>query len=279
MRYFYYILLAAVVAVGCADDSETSISGWAAALPAINHITLQETNYIDNVRITLTDNYSYSNNQLSVHFCKQQYTGMENELGSENSFDYPDDSQAVWKDNHGNSAVYLLDEKGLATSCTYRMGNQTRTYQLTYTNDYLTCIEESIDGAKTGELKLAYDDDGNLSALVTPTETYRVTCHDTPSNDHQLPPCLLMQQLYPLSLHTDALYARLLGKQSAHWVSSIRPTNREYDEETTYSYTLQGNHITRITERTTNTSKLIDGLGNIDIVTNTATRNIAVSID
>lgn len=280
MRYFHYILLTAMLAASCADDNnETGTPGLPATLPAISHITLQETSNIDNVRITLTDNYSYSDNLLTAHSSKQQYTGMENELGSESTFDYPDDSQAVWKDNHGNSAVYQLDEKGYATACTYQMGDQTRSYLFTYTNDYLTQIEESIDGARTGELKLDYDDDGNLSALITPTETYQVECLNTPLNGHQLPPCLLMQQLYPLSLHTDALYARLLGKQSTHWVSSIRPGNREYDEETTYSYTHEGRRITRITEKVTNTSKLIDGAGKPTTVTSTATRSIAVSID
>ncbi len=170
------------------------------------------------------------------------------ELESTTTVTYADGAAEV-TDAAGNTLAYTFDADGRATACVYRTPwGEVRRYAFGYYEassgrHYLSRVAETLGDASQpySEISLDYtaadavtvtcvvDGGGQSFALSFPTE-------GGVDNAAQLP-CLFLAELYPLSLHEAALYARWLGDAYDVLLARCEPTdNAESGEYTTYTY-------------------------------------------
>ncbi|WP_300699670.1 DUF4595 domain-containing protein [Bacteroides sp.] len=270
-QLFILLLLTASIFSACKDEKDTQpiISPF----PNVSQITLSETISSDGGNVSVKDVYLFTDNKLFSHSTVQEFYGQE--LTQEINCSYAND-KAIFTDNNENIATYTLGSNGYATQCTYQMANQTREYRFIYSNDYLTQIEEDIDGVPYTSITLQYSN-GNLQTICN--NALKILCETgNDLNKYQLP-CSYLSDVYPLSLHVNAIYARLLGKQSDHLVIRTAPENND-KEWTDYIYQLDTNNKpTTINIATTSTGTVYDKYGNQSEVTRTDRRSIKVSIE
>lgn len=200
--------------------------------------------------VTTTDAFAYKKGRLSDYTLKQTYTAVEPvEMQSTTTVTYSD-HQATVTDEYGNVSTYSLNDKGYAISCTRKEGGgNTRTYTFSYlTNTEEKCYLENItemldDGAVYATVDIDY---ANYRALriTTHVDTYDQKYTATTPENKEIKniseiPCLFFAELYPLSLHTAALYGKLLGEPFNYLIAQIIPDNNtESNETTTYTYNL-----------------------------------------
>lgn len=270
-QLFIILLLAASIFSACKDDEETQLI--IIPFPDVSQITLSETLSSDGGDVAVKHIYSFTDNKLFSHATIQKF--YEQELAQEINFSYSGD-KVTFTDNNQNTATYTLGSNGYATQCTYRMANQTREYRFIYSNDYLTQIEENIDGLPYSSLALQYNN-GDLQTICS--NTLKILCEaGNDLNKYQLP-CPYLSDAYPLSLHIDAIYARILGKQSNHLIIRTAPENND-KEWTDYTYELDANNKpTTIKIATTSTGTVYDNKGKPSEVTRTDRRSIKVGIE
>jgi len=158
--------------------------------------------------------------------------------------------QAVVTDNFGNVSVYTLDDKGYATSCTRQENGTVRTYTFSYFTApegkyYLKNITESINDGVYASIDIDY---GNYQALriLQKTDTYeQAYTATTPANDginnQSGVPCLFLAELYPLSLHTAALYGKFLGEPFPILIDRIIPDGNK--EVTNYIFSFDKRNL------------------------------------
>lgn len=253
----------------CSDEESDRNSQF----PNISKITLSEMISDDTGTVNKKDSYSFTNNQLLNHSTIQEFYGQS--LNYEINFSYSN-HQAIWIDINGNKAIYTLDKNGYATECIYQQHDQTREYQFFYSNDYLTQIDEKIDGIPYSTIQLHYAS-GDLQSIKSNGQTFLFEVGKDINTYHL--PCLLFRDLHPLSMHIDAIYARLLGKQSFHLITRNIPegNNKEW---TTYTYQLSAdNKPTQIKAATTSTGLVYDENGVSSEVTQRDSITISVRIE
>lgn len=263
------LCLIAVIFSACSDDEDSGNP-----LFAVSKITLSETISNDGGTVQKTEVYSFISNKLVTHSTLQEFHGQRLENGVNCTYS---GNQAVFTDNSGNTATYTTDEGGYATQCIYQMGSQTREYHFSYSNNYLTQIDEKIDNEPYSTMQLQYSDGDLLSVDANGHKTFFQAGAD--SNSYQLP-CLLFNDIYPLSVHIDAIYARLLGKQSLHLIARTNPEGNE-EEWTDYSYQFdeESGKPIQIATATTSTGLVYDKYGNPTEITQTDRRAIGISIE
>ncbi len=274
--YISLLLLATSTLCGCSDseDKNKPASIPIEKQPEIARIILFETISSDGVTVDKKDTYSFSGNKLETHTTSQQFGAQS--LSYEVSVSYSA-NQAVFTDENGNVATYTLGANGYASKCLYRMGSQTREYDFSYVEDcFLAKINEKIDGEPYSSIQLQYSS-GDLKTIEANGQ--KIICQTGDDINSCNLPCLALYDVYPLSLHIDAIYARLLGMQSVHLVTRIAPEGNE-KERTEYTYRLdKQNSPVQIEASTTSTGMVYDKYGQASEVTQTDTRTIHIQIE
>ena len=268
---YCFLLSFSVMAVSaCTDDKEEQNLPPG---PDFNQLTLKENLHSDGGDVYRTDTYVFNNNKLTTHTTVQEFYGQS--LTHEVTLSYSG-NEVTLTDENGNTGTYTLGDTGYATECTYKLSSQIRKYKFTYSSEYLTRIDEEIDGTPYSSVELAYDN-GNLSHIIANGQQTNYQVGNT-KNLYQLP-CLQVCDIYPLSLHTDAIYARLLGTQSKYLIIGNTPEGNE-EEYTKYTYELdKDGKPTGIIAKTTSTGTVIDINGNAYNETKTDTRTININIE
>lgn len=248
LRYTLLLTLCAGMMVGCSEDKE----------PVITTMTVTEYLTSDGGSVTKEDRYTYTDDKLTHHLTTQNFS--DQSMSHEVTLTYTG-NEVTLNYSEGNTAVYTLNADGYAGACTYRLADQTRTYRFTYSNGYLTQVDETIEGTPSLSNVFEYRD-GDLTSIAT--ETNKLICTPaTEVNQSQLP-CPVFEDTYPLSLHLDALYAHLLGKASPHFTGSSAPAVADPQEKTEYSYTKDSTgKIIKIDKKLTYTGTTVDRNGHV----------------
>lgn len=265
----FLLLLSFLIASACIGDKEEP--GFFSTRK-LSKIVFEESLNNDAEDVVRTDTYLFDNNQLT-HTTVQTFS--QDNLTHETTLYYAEGTVTL-TDENDNIAIYTLGDMGYATECTYQLDHQTRKYHFTYSGKYLTRIDEEIDGISYSSVELAYDNE-SLSHLIANGQrtNYQI---GNELNLHQLP-CLQVHDIYPLSLHTDAIYAGVLGAQSKYLIIKNTPEGNE-KEYTEYTYKQDTNGIlTGIKVMTTYMDTVIDGMGNALTEKKTHTRNIKITLE
>lgn len=196
-------------------------------------IVLNETMYSESHPVYKTEKFLFDHDQLVRHSVNQQY--LEDEIANEINLTYSDNQVLVTAGE--TTMTYILNAEGHADECLYRTPYQNRKYVFTYSADgYLTEMTESIDDTPYSITSLSYEN-GDLVAVSSQLNDIENTIiyePGTESSKYNLP-CLGLLDLYPFTLHVEALYAGLLGKAPRHFTARAYPEGND-EEYTTYSY-------------------------------------------
>ena len=167
--------------------------------------------------------------------------------------------KVIITDEVGNESTYIMDDEGRATNCTRNEpGGNIRTYTFSYSTSedgVLTGIKENINGKPYSEITITFLQEGTI-CISESTNNYQNTfIASTNSAYPGIPntisrlPWLFLVERYPLSLHTEALYANILGTPFP--ILPGRLDIEGSDEITTYSYSADKNgYIIDCTGRT-----------------------------
>lgn len=210
------------VMTACEDNNDSTINGNRSAVP-FSQIQLSEKSaYEAGVpTVTTTQTYSYSQGQLTGFTIVQSYSVQGEPMC-----------------------------KGYATSCTRQENGTVRTYTFSYFTApegkyYLKNITESINDGVYASIDIDY---GNYQALriLQKTDTYeQAYTATTPANDginnQSGVPCLFLAELYPLSLHTAALYGKFLGEPFPILIDRIIPDGNK--EVTNYIFSFDKRNL------------------------------------
>ncbi|WP_018669166.1 DUF4595 domain-containing protein [Bacteroides gallinarum] len=253
------LLVAAIGITACENDTDGSDNR-----PAVpfSKIQLSENSPAEAgvPTVTTTQTYLYDRGMLTGSTTVQSYSVQGETMKIENyaTVTY-DGQQAVVTDNFGNVSTYLLNDRGYAVQCTRQEAGTTRTYTFSYFDIegkcYLKHLAESINGEPYASIDIDYS---NLRALriVQHTDTYEqaytaASYNGTPNRSEV--PALFLTSLYPLSLHTAALYGKLLGEPFEVLTDEIIPDgNTESREVTRYTYSFDGRNLITSCKEVTN---------------------------
>ena len=265
--YFTKIVFSLLLICGlaaCSDDKEECNEGKFPTT-SFSKIELSEISRgPGDPPVTTTHTYAYKSGRIASYTTKQTLFVVEPiEMQTTTKVSYCN-RQAVIIDDFGNTSTYTLDDKGYAISCIRKeAGGNTRTYTFSYltnTEDkcYLENITERLDDGKVyASIDIDYSNYRALRITMhvdTYDQTYIAT---TPANDEieniSEIPCLFLAELYPLSMHSAALYGKLLGEPFKTLITQIIPDgNAESNETTTYTYKLDTQGIVTSCKETIN---------------------------
>lgn len=267
-----FLLLATGLLSACKDDEVHT--------PVITQMTISENMTNDGGTVYKTEKFTYEDSVLISHSTTQTY-GEQQSVSQTTTFAYAG-NQAIITYELGDVATYTLGADGYATQCTYQMAEQMRTYQFTYSDGYLTQVDEAINGVPFMSNKLAYDH-GDLTSISF-GESNRTTCSTSETVNYSHLPFIKLADFHPLSMHMDAMYAHLLGKPTQHMVSGYEPIKEEgstdspESEKTSYVYaTDQQQRVTGIDEQTTYVGYIYDINGNQHLTTSSVSRALTIS--
>lgn len=242
-------LLLVFAMTACSDDNKGESEGGNFPKTSFSKIELSEVfKGPGDPPVTTTHTYAYKAGRVSSYTTKQTLFVVEPiEMQTTINVTYGD-HQAVVTDEFGTTSTYTLNDKGYAISCTRKEGGgNTRTYTFSYltnTEDkcYLENITEMLDDGKVyATVNIDYS---NYKALkiTMHVDTYDEIYTATTSASNEIEntseiPCLFLAELYPLSMHSAALYGKLLGEPFETLITQIIPGgNAESNETTTYTY-------------------------------------------
>lgn len=207
--------------------------------------------------VYVTRTYDYASGRLTRFMFKQRFTaGYETtEIENISNVEYKD-HQAIVVDEIGNVSTYTLNDNGYATACLRReAGGNNRSYTFAYLvnsdgKHFLKSITEILDGNSEPYSSINIDYNSYRSIHITEKiDDNEQSFTATTGIDNEIANtseihCLLLTDLYPLSLHTVALYGKILGDSYNTLITQIAPdNNRESNETTTYTYTLDHREI------------------------------------
>lgn len=240
------LTICAALMFACSDES-----------PEVSQMTIKENMSYDGGTVAKVDTYVYENDKLVKHVTTQEFYGQS--ISSAVSLSYFKQEVLV-KDDEGNTAVYTLGSDGYATQCAYQLSGQARVYTFHYDQGYLARLDETIEGQSGKSNTLTYRQ-GDLIGISNAGTTLRCEPGGT-VNSASLPDQLL-KDIYPLSLHLDAMYAGILGRPAQHLVAQVMPIAEDNKEITEYTYTTDATgKVTGVREKLTYTGTLIDIYGN-----------------
>lgn len=256
----------------CSDDNNGSDTPEPEPEPAaypttsFSKIELKEVIESDAQPVTATHTYLYNSaGRLTNCIGKQSFTAGDElfEIENTTTVEYKE-HQAVITDEAGTVSTYTLNDRGYATSCISQdMAGNIRTYTFSYlinTEDkyYLENVTEKLnDGKEYSSVTIDYS---NFRALriLQKTDTFEHnSTATTPSGDEITNiseiPSLFITDIYPLSMHTVAIYGKILGEPFNTLITKIIPDqNEESNETTTYTYTLDKRGIVTSCRQVTN---------------------------
>lgn len=252
MKYLLWICLCLGMGFSSCQEDE-NFQKKDTNLPSFSSIVISEVQTGDAQPVTWnqTLHYNGSARLISVEM-SQTYTAVElQQLKETARFDYSE-NQACLTDDNGNRWTYQLDENhGMAVSCLYQpVSGSARNYRFFYhiTSDgsrYLSKITERLAGSSQVFSSLDIEYSLENTSLITKEvngiqQQFQMVffAENTWKNQAQLPPYFLLE-LYPLSQHTAAMYAHLLGAYPSCLLQSVVPLEDIYGEKCIYSYKME----------------------------------------
>lgn len=234
-------------------------------------MTIKEDMSNDGGTVVKKDAYVYENDKLVKHVTTQEFYGQS--ISSAVTLSYFKQKVLV-KDDNGNTAVYTLGNDGYATECAYQLSGQARVYTFYYDQGYLARLDETIEG-RTGMSNTLTYRQGDLIGISHAGTTLRCEPGGTVNSDSL--PDQLLKDIYPLSLHLDAMYAGILGRPVQHLVGQAMPIAEDNKEITEYAYTTDATgKVTRVQEKLTYTGTLIDINGDAYEQKQTVTKELSI---
>lgn len=253
----------------CSDDDHDDIPENAGyPVTHFSKIELSETIHSDGApAVDVTHTYNYNAGRLTGYTYAQRFVaGYEPMEISGNTQVTYGDHQAVVTDETGNVSTYTLDNNGYAISCIRNeAGGNTRSYTFTYLINtegkyYLENITETLGNDTQPYSSVSIDYNNYRTLRITEqigvnkqSFTATTAAGDEIANISEIP-CLHLANLYPLSLHSVALYGKIIGDSYDTLITQVIPDNNEYGEVTTYRYQLNGQGIVTSCSEVTSTS-------------------------
>lgn len=174
-----------------------------------------------------------------------------------------DRSSVTLTDEMGTQRKYTLNDLGYATQCEYTSSDQKRQYTFSYTDGYLTELDEEIlpgEASSTGVVSRSMTfnyHNGELISVTYPSltgETFagygeqQMNFEAGEDINYYRLPCPLLLDIYPLSFHREAMFAGILGKPTQHLTVASYPvqTSGSYYEKTEYSYKMNNHKPTSL---------------------------------
>ncbi len=248
IRYLLFMLLLAPVA--CSDEEALSDAPDTPEEPvqiyrpllAYNTLRTEEKMDSDAQTVTARQTFSCTDGLLTQMVYEQSFAAVEPvTMTQTTTLTYLADKVIV-TDSFGNILTYLLNPHGYAETCTLETnGVEKRRYRFYYNNFHLSYIEEYLaeDNSATPYSRIAITP-GNIGELRIIQEmsgtsigfTAKVN-KESPQNNLAIPSPFLAE-LHPLSMHTPALYAQILGNVLLPFIQEIRPD--ESTNKTTFHY-------------------------------------------
>lgn len=200
--------------------------------------------------VTVTHTYNFDAGRLTSFNTTQGYTvGVEYfETKNATTMVYAENS-AIATDEINNVSTYTLNDKGYAISCVRQeMDGRTRSYTFSYLvnvegKHFLTKVEETLPGGRAGVIISIEHDDYKAMRITEKSGDYEQTYRAIASTDEMTNrweiPFIFLTELHPLSLHSAAIYGKLLGDAPIALISQLKPDdNSQSNETTTYTYRL-----------------------------------------
>ncbi len=251
IRYLLFMLLLAPVA--CSDEEalpdapDTPEEPVQIYRPLLAYNTLRTEEKLDSDAQTVTarQTFSCTDGLLTQMVYEQSFAAVEPVTMSQTTtLTYLADKVIV-NDSFGNTLTYLLNPHGYAETCTLETnGVEKRQYYFYYDSEYhLTAIEEYLasDKFETAYSRIVIKYYPDMIQLAHKVDQYFQVFIGTfntnvPNNSLAIPNPLLAE-LHPLSMHTPALYAQILGNIHPLYFQQISPKdNEESQEKTTFYY-------------------------------------------
>ena len=279
-------IFAALLFIGaltaCSDSDEGSGIPDEPKYPVTNFskIELKEVKKDPSVPdVTVTQTYNYNAGRLTDFTIMQSFVAGGEQFKIENTTNVVyEDHKAIVTDEINNVSTYTLDDNGYAISCVRQETNgKIRSYTFDYLINtegkyFLKTITETVNGNQPySAINIDYS---NFRALriTEQVDSYEQTYTASTSVGNEIAnkseiPFLFLVELYPLSLHTAAVYGKFLGDAYNTLITQLVPDgNSESQETTTYAYDFTQKGIDISYEETT---KYYDDRGKVHTLTRT----------
>lgn len=279
-------IFAALLFIGgltaCSDSDEGSGIPDEPKYPVTNFskIELKEVKKDPSVPdVTVTQTYNYNAGRLTDFTIMQSFVAGGEQFKIENTTNVVyEDHKAIVTDEINNVSTYTLDDNGYAISCVRQETNgKIRSYTFDYLINtegkyFLKTITETLNGNQPySAINIDYS---NFRALriTEQVDSYEQTYTASTSVGNEIAnkseiPFLFLVELYPLSLHTAAVYGKFLGDAYNTLITKLVPDgNSESQETTTYAYDFTQKGIDISYEETT---KYYDDRGKVHTLTRT----------
>lgn len=254
MKHLYAVFLLLCLLAACTESEHPGMDGEnedpSKAWPGFTSLEISEVLESDAQTVTVAHTYQYDGAGRLTGCVTRQATEGTGAIALERTatVSYGQDGAEV-TDDAGNTLAYTFDADGRATACVYRtLWGEVRRYEFDYCTvpsgrHCLARVSETLgdETAPYSEISLDYGTPGEVGVTRMVDGDSQRFVLSFPSdggvaNTAQLP-CLFLTELYPLSLHEAALYARWLGDASDVLLSRCEPAdNAESGEYTTYAY-------------------------------------------
>lgn len=267
-KQIFILLLFLVAMTSCEDEEEPSYGHPKGNYPATSFakIQLSEVSPYEPgaPAVTTTQTYLFYNGLVTDYATLQNYTVVNEkvEIKNRTTISY-NDREVTVTDDAGNVSTYTLNDDGYAVKCIRQETGTTRTYTFSYfvsteKEHYLENITESI-GEREVYASIEIDYNNNRVLRITQkVDAYKqIYTATTPANNEianlsQIP-CLFLTELYPLNLHSAALYGKLLGEPFHALITQIIPDgNAESNETVSYTYQTNAQGIVTACTEVTN---------------------------
>ena len=226
------------------EEPEEFVETFRKTLP-YNTLRTEEKIDSDAQTVTAKQTFTCTNGLLTQMVYEQSLTTAEPfSISHTSNITYLDD-EVIITDSNGCVSTYQLNQHGYAETCSLETnGEVKRQYYFYYDSAYhLSAIEEYLasDNFETIYSRIAikyYPDMIQLAHKVDQYFQVFIGAFNTnvPSNSLAIPNPLLAE-LHPLSMHTPALYAQILGNIHPLYFQQIAPKdNEESQEKTTFYY-------------------------------------------
>lgn len=250
---------------GCNDSDED----WENAGYPVTHFSKIELKEVKNEpgapSVTVTQTYAYNAGRLTSFTTAQSFTAGGESFKIENATNVVyKEHQAIVTDEINNVSTYTLNDNGYAISCVRQeMDGKIRSYTFDYLvntegKHFLKNMTETLDGNRPySTINIDYS---NFRALriTQQVDTYEQTYTASTSVGNEIAntseiPFLFLSELYPLSLHSAAVYGKILGDAYGTLITQLVPDgNSESNETTTYTYKFNEKNVDISCEELTN---------------------------
>ena len=240
------LLLCAIVMFGCSDDEEKA--GTEVPDPEISKMLFSEFCKSDGIGVsdvTKEEEFRYEDAWLTGYTYTQEISiaDLTEIISHSLTIQYGNNRSSVtFTDEIGTERKYTLNEEGYATQCEYASLDQKRQYTFSYTDGYLTQVNEKImpregssDAVVAHTLSLQYDK-GDLISTISPSLPYESsTGYGKLQTNYEAGEDINYYRL--------PLFAGMLGKPTQHLTIASYPekTSDTYTERTEYTYSFDKN--------------------------------------